>query len=109
MLGGDHMTIECLSCGASLLESFKYCPQCGINLKTGLPKIGRNDPCRCGSGKNYKDCCLGPDKERAQRAREQQRHETIAFDRTSPVSWKGSAAKRGFEMWAKLTGRFFKR
>ena len=29
---------------------------------TGLrrgPKIGRNDPCPCGSGKKYKKCCLG--------------------------------------------------
>jgi hypothetical protein len=23
------------------------------------PKIGRNDPCRCGSGKKYKKCCFG--------------------------------------------------
>jgi len=23
------------------------------------PKIGRNDPCPCGSGKKYKKCCLG--------------------------------------------------
>jgi len=23
------------------------------------PKIGRNDPCSCGSGKKYKKCCLG--------------------------------------------------
>ena len=22
-------------------------------------KIGRNDPCPCGSGKKYKNCCLG--------------------------------------------------
>jgi hypothetical protein len=22
-----------------------------------LPKIGRNDPCSCGSGKKYKKCC----------------------------------------------------
>ena len=27
-------------------------------------KIGRNDPCPCGSGKKYKHCCLG--KEQAQ-------------------------------------------
>jgi len=26
--------------------------------RTG-PKIGRNDPCPCGSGKKYKRCCLG--------------------------------------------------
>ena len=23
------------------------------------PKVGRNDPCPCGSGKKYKHCCLG--------------------------------------------------
>ncbi|MEJ2040503.1 MAG: SEC-C metal-binding domain-containing protein [Desulfosarcinaceae bacterium] len=22
-------------------------------------KIGRNDPCPCGSGKKYKKCCMG--------------------------------------------------
>ena len=26
---------------------------------------GRNDPCRCGSGKKYKRCCLGADREAA--------------------------------------------
>jgi hypothetical protein len=25
------------------------------------PKIGRNDPCPCGSGRKYKKCCLGKD------------------------------------------------
>jgi preprotein translocase subunit SecA len=25
-------------------------------VKTG-PKVGRNDPCTCGSGKKYKQCC----------------------------------------------------
>ena len=24
----------------------------------GVPKVGRNDPCPCGSGKKYKKCCL---------------------------------------------------
>jgi len=23
-----------------------------------MPKIGRNDPCPCGSGKKHKKCCL---------------------------------------------------
>ena len=23
------------------------------------PKVGRNDPCPCGSGKKHKKCCLG--------------------------------------------------
>jgi preprotein translocase subunit SecA len=25
-------------------------------VRTG-PKVGRNDPCTCGSGKKYKQCC----------------------------------------------------
>ena len=31
-----------------------------IDMKTRR-KIGRNDPCPCGSGKKYKKCCLGKD------------------------------------------------
>ena len=29
-----------------------------IPPRTG-PKVGRNDPCPCGSGKKFKKCCLG--------------------------------------------------
>jgi predicted Zn-dependent protease len=32
-----------------------------------MAKPGRNDPCRCGSGKKYKRCCLATDEE-AERA-----------------------------------------
>ena len=28
-------------------------------VKSSAPKVGRNDPCPCGSGKKYKHCCLG--------------------------------------------------
>jgi len=28
-----------------------------------LAKPSRNDPCRCGSGKKYKKCCLDRDRE----------------------------------------------
>jgi SEC-C motif-containing protein len=27
-------------------------------FKQAAPKVGRNDPCPCGSGKKYKHCCL---------------------------------------------------
>ena len=30
-----------------------------------MPKVGRNDPCPCGSGKKYKKCCLGKDEDAA--------------------------------------------
>ena len=26
-------------------------------IRRDAPKIGRNDPCPCGSGKKYKKCC----------------------------------------------------
>jgi uncharacterized protein YecA (UPF0149 family) len=28
-----------------------------IRPVTAEPKVGRNDPCPCGSGKKYKKCC----------------------------------------------------
>ncbi len=31
----------------------------GGTLKRALPKAGRNDPCPCGSGKKFKQCCDG--------------------------------------------------
>jgi len=30
----------------------------GTTFHRGAPRIGRNDPCPCGSGKKYKKCCL---------------------------------------------------
>ncbi len=32
-------------------------PKITIPLKREVPKVGRNDPCPCGSGKKYKACC----------------------------------------------------
>jgi len=39
----------------------------GLEFKSGSSrpkkrKVGRNDPCPCGSGKKYKKCCLGKEK-----------------------------------------------
>ena len=28
-------------------------------VKRAAPKVGRNDPCPCGSGKKFKQCCMG--------------------------------------------------
>ncbi len=28
-------------------------------VKRNAPKVGRNDPCPCGSGKKFKQCCMG--------------------------------------------------
>ncbi|MFP4267331.1 MAG: preprotein translocase subunit SecA [Spirochaetaceae bacterium] len=32
-------------------------PQQAVQVKRANPKVGRNDPCPCGSGKKYKHCC----------------------------------------------------
>jgi hypothetical protein len=31
----------------------------GATLKRAIPKAGRNDPCPCGSGRKFKQCCEG--------------------------------------------------
>ena len=76
-------------------------------------KLGRNDPCHCGSGKKYKQCCLEKDesKERAARAKaaekaakeapaaeaapEQASHKPQRHASQQP--WKGQANTRGFQ------------
>jgi uncharacterized protein len=45
-------------------EYFRSHPQAGASGRTSehrrsTPKVGRNDPCVCGSGKKYKKCCGG--------------------------------------------------
>jgi preprotein translocase subunit SecA len=32
-------------------------PRIELPIKRELPKVGRNDPCPCGSGKKFKNCC----------------------------------------------------
>ena len=36
---------------------------------TTTPHPGRNDPCHCGSGRKYKQCCLGKDEAAARAVR----------------------------------------
>lgn len=38
-----------------------------------MTKIGRNDPCPCGSGKKYKKCCLAKEDQFASRRRDEER------------------------------------
>ena len=40
-----------------------------------MVKVGRNQPCHCGSGKKYKQCHLDADEAAAAAAREQQRRD----------------------------------
>ncbi len=35
-------------------------------IRRSVPRLGRNDPCHCGSGKKYKNCCYEKDRDRLQ-------------------------------------------
>lgn len=39
------------------VESFGFADDPNVPIIRGVAKIGRNDPCPCGSGKKYKKCC----------------------------------------------------
>jgi hypothetical protein len=75
--------------------------------------VGRNEPCPCGSGKKYKQCCLDKDEARAREARAKAHAETTEAPPTPAAPahgappaprqkthqpWKkGAANTRGFQ------------
>jgi len=84
----------------------------GILVVLQHRNLGRNDPCHCGSGKKYKQCCLSKDEgaERAARAKAAAAAETAVpaaepAKTTAPVAprhttrqpWKGHTNTRGFQ------------
>jgi len=72
--------------------------------------LGRNDPCHCGSGKKYKQCCLDKDKAAEREARAEaaaqaptstaepaRPHPTARPRPTTSQPWKrGAQNTRGF-------------
>ncbi len=36
----------------------------GTTMRRAVAKVGRNEPCPCGSGKKYKHCCIAKDEDR---------------------------------------------
>lgn len=56
-----------------------------------MSKLGRNDPCHCGSGNKYKKCCLAKDEAESRAGREELRALRAIFDdRPSCCYQKGS-------------------
>lgn len=68
-------TCQCIKPDLHEVEGYAQCKNCGnwfnhaiweahwkdkVNLAVDLKKIGRNDPCPCGSGLKYKKCCTPP-------------------------------------------------
>lgn len=58
--------VEAEMCWMSAFVDFKlmhdapdyFMPEIAVTYTRSGPKIGRNDPCHCGSGKKFKKCCL---------------------------------------------------
>ena len=46
-----------------------------------MARVGRNDPCPCGSGKKYKNCCLKKDRARRIRDSAWRREEQVTLDK----------------------------
>jgi preprotein translocase subunit SecA len=45
----------------------------GVELRRDMAKVGRNDPCPCGSGKKYKQCHLRTDRVQVAGGRQRQK------------------------------------
>jgi len=45
----------------SASDDFQRLPPAFTPIRNAAPKVGRNDPCPCGSGKKYKKCCMDKD------------------------------------------------
>jgi hypothetical protein len=71
------------------------------------PRPGRNEPCHCGSGRKYKQCCLAKDEAEAAKARAEAsaNAEPVAAEAAAPAPhppkhrthqpWKATSS-RGF-------------
>ena len=57
---------------ARIIDELPEAPQFpeswGKTVRRAVPRIGRNEPCPCGSGKKYKKCCFDKDQERLRRS-----------------------------------------
>jgi hypothetical protein len=75
------------------------------------PRPGRNEPCYCGSGKKYKQCCLAKDEAAAAKARADS---AAAGAETAPVAADASSAAptaapkhKTHQPWKATTSRGF--
>ena len=65
------------------------------------PILGRNDPCHCGSGKKYKQCCLGKDEEKARAARAKAAAEAPAPSAPATGPAPGTPRSKTRQPWKK--------
>ncbi len=54
----DKQAIALRDALSQVIPEDLYVPELNYPTRRATPKIGRNDPCHCGSGRKYKKCCL---------------------------------------------------
>ncbi len=59
LVGNDPVGREVLKLQNKFIKPV-VSPQPMKQLARNPPKVGRNEPCPCGSGKKFKRCCLNP-------------------------------------------------
>jgi hypothetical protein len=70
-----------------------------------MSNVGRNDPCPCGSGKKYKQCCLIKDEGKAREARAKEDAEAPAPEPAAAAAAPGHTAPKHktHQPWKKAT------
>lgn len=76
-------------------------------LTTSRP--GRNEPCHCGSGRKYKQCCLPKDEAKAAKARAKAAAEAVpaAAEATEATAAPPAPKHRTQQPWKAATSRGF--
>lgn len=65
--------------------------------RASVGRPGRNDRCRCGSGRKYKRCCFAADEE--QRRSESLRQRSAALNRANGMTSITAVVNRGLSGW----------
>ena len=68
-----------------------------------MSDLGRNDPCPCGSGKKYKQCCLGKDEGKAREARAKAVDEAPAPAAAAAAPAHAAQKHKTHQPWKKTT------
>ena len=59
-------------CRTNVFQSLTALPEAatssGYTVRRSVKRVGRNEPCPCGSGKKYKRCCYATDQQRLRRS-----------------------------------------
>jgi hypothetical protein len=74
---------------------------------TAAARPGRNEPCHCGSGKKYKQCCLAKDEAEARQARAEAADQEPVPTQEAPVVPERTRKHETQQPWKKASTHGF--